>query len=762
MTIDGPGVGATWQGEYLLQATLGDPERGVFRAQRRSDSQTVALRVWRAQSDAQANEFLETALSACGVRHPALAHVEATGREAEHCYIVTEYVVGQKLDTWADHVGIPPLPQVVELMRRICEGLSVASDSKLVHSALHPRNIAMLPAEAANDRTLHPKLLDLGVPTAARARSIHPLTAQFMAPEQLQVALEPSAPSLPDTTTAMNVYSCGALLYFLCTGGPPFRQVELSALRQAHSEGRLAVPSRINPQISQPLNAVIVKALAQDPAQRFGSMAELGSALAGVNLTVSATAVRPVPSLAPPAPSPARKRPSGAFVRASVVPPSATRRPPTPPPADFDEEGDTAKTDRPAPSSRPPAARAAAPMGKAAAAAQLSARAAPPVGSFSSAPPPAPSRPPQAVAATPVALFSNAPKLRTEPSVIVARFDPSASALLAPEEAIDSPAPRQALTFGVLYGILAVIACFGTFAAVRLIRSPQQAQGPTPLVTVENAATRPFSSPAGSYAAPPASAAPAAITTATASEAAEPAEPAEPAESELVPHEPIAHLEHAKRPVLDEAAQVRGARARGLRGAMASASRPEVRPAAVAPAAATPDAQPEPPPEPSVPPEPPPAAPEVMPPVDESELQLKPMPQESEPAVVRSTLPLVPFEPPRPSTAKPTLFAARAEVSEIVLRGSIPTSKIRRAIDRVRPQLSACYGRAAAAAGRNQFGVVDVELEIDERGRVRSPRARGAGLPGLNGCVAQAAGDVISEVPDTGTVRVSFQVTFTP
>jgi hypothetical protein len=88
---------------------------------------------------------------------------------------------------------------------------------------------------------------------------------------------------------------------------------------------------------------------------------------------------------------------------------------------------------------------------------------------------------------------------------------------------------------------------------------------------------------------------------------------------------------------------------------------------------------------------------------------------------------------------------------------------VRRAVERQLPQFTACYGRAAQGAGKNQFGALTVDLEIDERGRARNPRARGGKLPALNECVAEAASKVISErAPDTGTVHASFKVIFSP
>jgi hypothetical protein len=128
----------------------------------------------------------------------------------------------------------------------------------------------------------------------------------------------------------------------------------------------------------------------------------------------------------------------------------------------------------------------------------------------------------------------------------------------------------------------------------------------------------------------------------------------------------------------------------------------------------------------------------------------------------RSGEPSVAPAPVRPEVENRPL-AARSSIGDVAIRGSLPTSWVRRAAERIRPQLTACYARAAQAAGRNQFGALSVELEIDERGRARSPSARGSGLGGLNDCVAEAAGKVICErAPDTGTVHASFKVIFTP
>jgi hypothetical protein len=115
------------------------------------------------------------------------------------------------------------------------------------------------------------------------------------------------------------------------------------------------------------------------------------------------------------------------------------------------------------------------------------------------------------------------------------------------------------------------------------------------------------------------------------------------------------------------------------------------------------------------------------------------------------------------SAGAPRPLRASTRIGDLTVRGSLTTSEVRRAVDRIRPQLDACYTRVARAAGRNGYGAMTVEIEIDERGRAHAPRASGGALPGLDACVAQVAGRVVSgRPPDTGTVKASWKVAFSP
>lgn len=780
MMSEGPAVGATWQGEYLLQAALGDPANGVFRAQRRRDSQPVALRIWRAPNDPLAREFLEHANAACAVRHASIAQVEAAGREDQYCFVVSDYVVGQKLDTWADQVGIPPLGEVIELMRRLCEGLALAARGGVTHSALHPRNLVMVQGDPTSPRRAAPKLLDLGVPQLARPRQPHALAAQFMAPEQLAVVLEPSQPPLPHATSVMNVYSCGALLYYLCTGGPPHRQTEPATLREAQLHGKLVVPSRINPQITPSLNAVMMQALAIDPQVRYSAVSDLADALTHVSLTPSVVGVRPVSGALPPrerigsqpsiAAGPSRANAVGrdrilSPPPAISVPPGIARRAP-PAAAMFEEEHETARTGAvKVASKRPIGAWVAAPepAGNSTLPPHALRDSSVPAGSFSSIPPARPSpipKVPKAVLAAPLALFSGAPNDHQSDVAPILLEGGSESLVTNDSETARPPRDRQRSPM-MWFGVLAALACAVLFGLVRMLGNPSSTSGEqTPTVTLD----RPLieSAPRAAEEVPRAAPIEQPVTP-------EPIAPA--AGAPLEPEAPAMPVEHE--PLAISRTSPRIAPRAGQHPAPGASLATRESKATSVPSQSTASREREPASEtelaPPHIPEPPNAASSSVPvePIAqpaEAQQASKAAPRGPDASNSTGASPSAAREESKPNKAEVELpLEARTAIGEVTIRGSMPTSLVRRAVERINPQFAACYAHAAQAAGKNQFGAITVEVDLDERGRARSPAARGGKLSGLNECVAEASSKVISDrAPDTGTIHASFKVIFTP
>jgi serine/threonine protein kinase len=734
-----PPLGTVLQDQYVLEQLLGDTAGYVYRARRKRDGRSFIVRVVVPALPPLAAEFLELAGAARRIRHPTLASIEDSGRfEERGCFLVAEYVEGQRLDAWADAVGIPPLAQVVELVRRLCVGLQAAARGGLAHDALNPRNVIVLKgAQTAPGRT-PVKMLDLGVPALVFAEHLDPVSLRFMAPEQLAAYATATPPITFRCSASMNVYSCGCLLYYLCTGGPPYTGSTLEELRAAQGSSRLTPPARINPQITPVLNALIMRALALDPSLRFASVAELAEALGGMPSMMPGRArISDVPEVVktlPPAPDDGRDPPTSRISR----PPdrAAVPQPEIVVEAHADDDA-SSEHDMP---TLPPLAigpESLEPISGAT-----------PIGLFSSAPPIVRERvstPPPVQPAPPLALFTSPPMAAAGS---IARSD----TILTEGEAVESRllAPyREPIVQRSRRGIgwvwpLATAACIALVVGVARFTSKP-----------ETASVRVLPPAAVGGSVNPPSTAPRVEPPRSGAIVEEPgAPPALPPQPQVI--EPYAFApENPSR--LDR--QRDHDRGRGHphgrtpgRGNDGQSLAPEQ------------DA-----PEPtSMRPNEPPAEPE--PPEPNNNARAASLPTAAAPSPALAVKPIEPVaatpretgsESAAPQPGLP--LAADAQIQAVELRGSLPNSVVRRAIERLRGQFAACYARAAKVAGHNGFGESIVELTIDERGRARSPHAHGGGLPRLDACVTEVTSKLICDKqPDTGTVSATFRVTFRP
>lgn len=843
MTPNALDLGGLLQGEFTLEEKLGGQ---VYRARRRRDGRDLAVRIVRPPTPLLAAEFIALAEAASRVRHPALATVEEFGRMGDQaCYIASEFVHGQKLDEWADTVGIPPLAQVIELIRRLCIGLQAAARAGVAHDGLNPRNLRVLGSSKGSGTRTPVKLLDLGVPALLFEQTRDPKAVRFMAPEQLQVLMRPEQPETFRCSETMNVYSCGSLLYYLATGGPPHPGSAPSELLASQAAGRLAPPIRINPQISPGLNAVVLRALAIEPSERFASVAELGEALANVSISVPLHASRMSnpPSVRSSAAPPVPARPSAELLddpptfktsriaeleaaaraerdlsaaqaeRALAAAQAGTTRPPS---------GSLAEDDKP--TVPPPAASTASPQPVVVLDARDSISGVAPIGLFSSAPPEderLSSRPPAPAnnqrSAPPLAAFSQPPPAADGGRWSSAPLEPLAreGALLTTGEFVRGeaavppltaaePAPmllaegakqaaweartasdaqrpsdhgrRRTQHRSVLMVALPLAAatCLGAFFAVRGLLAPElgelaepAADGGRVIVTAE----------------PPPSAEPAPLPgAAPAQPEPPPAPPAQPelpsAINELIPDGALNAAprgrewkdwrdNHDYRDTRERGHRSsrsnrggndrEGSDAKDAKEAKADSNKAE-EPAFIvhSPPPDPAEVEPEPVAARAKAPEPEPAAP--APPRTNGNGAPAVAPRTT-PSPAVTSLPL----PARPAPAPELPLQARAQIGAVTVRGSLPTSLVRRAVERIRSQFETCYTRAAQGAGHNGFGELIVDVQIDERGRARDPHVRGGTLPRLDACVAEAASKLISEkAPDTGTVTASWKVAFSP
>ena len=189
-------------------------------------------------------------------------------------YYVMEYLPGPNLDTLVAQSGPLPAARAIHILRQTCQALREAHGRGLLHRDIKPSNIIVCERGGVHDVA---KLLDFGLvhETGLRPKSDR-LTLQgavlgsppFMSPEQ--------AAGRTDLDTRTDIYSLGAVGYFLLTGEPPFVRETPMEMLLAHAYEPVMMKDDIPPD----LQAVLSRCLSKKPDARYPSVVALDDALA--------------------------------------------------------------------------------------------------------------------------------------------------------------------------------------------------------------------------------------------------------------------------------------------------------------------------------------------------------------------------------------------------------------------------------------------------------------------------------------------------
>jgi serine/threonine-protein kinase len=187
-----------------------------------------------------------------------------------------EYLPGLSLAELVQRHGPLPPARAVYLLRQVCAALREAHAAGLIHRDVKPSNIFAARRGGMDDVA---KLLDFGlVRPASTPRAAHLSgegqilgTPLFMSPEQATGARELDART--------DIYSLGAVAYYLLTGRPPFDESEGIGALIAHARDPVVPPSLIQTGIAEDLERVVLQCLAKDPADRFPDAEGLERAL---------------------------------------------------------------------------------------------------------------------------------------------------------------------------------------------------------------------------------------------------------------------------------------------------------------------------------------------------------------------------------------------------------------------------------------------------------------------------------------------------
>ncbi|MEV6827629.1 Stk1 family PASTA domain-containing Ser/Thr kinase [Amycolatopsis sp. NPDC051102] len=237
----------------------------------------VAIKILRADlaRDPQFQErFRREAQNSAALNHPAIVAVYDTGEANTEFgplpYIVMEYVEGRTLRDIVKTEGPMSQKRAMEVMADVCAALDFSHRHGIVHRDVKPANVMITKNGAV-------KVMDFGI-----ARAMHDGqsamtqtaavigTAQYLSPEQARGE---------SVDARSDVYAAGCVLYELITGEPPFTGDSPVAVAYQHVREDPNPPSSVNPAVAPELDAVVLKALAKGPANRYQSAAEMRSDL---------------------------------------------------------------------------------------------------------------------------------------------------------------------------------------------------------------------------------------------------------------------------------------------------------------------------------------------------------------------------------------------------------------------------------------------------------------------------------------------------
>ncbi|HEX9776399.1 MAG TPA: Stk1 family PASTA domain-containing Ser/Thr kinase [Actinomycetota bacterium] len=210
------------------------------------------------------DRFRREAQHAAALNHPNIVSVYDTGADDGTHYIVMEFIEGRTLRDIIRDEG-PLLPErAAEIASDVCAGLSFAHSHDIIHRDVKPANIMITSSGAV-------KVADFGIARAATGETVTQTamvlgTAQYFSPEQAQ-----SAP----VDARSDVYSLGIVMYEMLTRQVPFTGSSPVAIAYKHVKEDPVPPSRLNPDVPAGLEAIVMKAMAKNPANRYQSADEM-------------------------------------------------------------------------------------------------------------------------------------------------------------------------------------------------------------------------------------------------------------------------------------------------------------------------------------------------------------------------------------------------------------------------------------------------------------------------------------------------------
>jgi len=276
-------------GRYRVEARIGSGGMGeVYRGVDNVLDRTIAIKILLPQFARDANfvdRFRREAQAAARINHPNIVGIYDSGSDGETHFIVMEFIEGRTLTDFMSGGGRFTAVHAVEVAEKICDALAFAHAAGVIHRDIKPANVMVT-------RKGEVKVMDFGIarivagPQTAPQTSAVLGTAAYISPEQAQGQ---------PVDGRSDIYSLGAVLYEMLTGKPPFTGDSPVAVAYKQVNESPTLPSLSNADVSPLLDAVLMRALAKNPANRYQTPEEFRADLERARLgqDVHATPLMP-------------------------------------------------------------------------------------------------------------------------------------------------------------------------------------------------------------------------------------------------------------------------------------------------------------------------------------------------------------------------------------------------------------------------------------------------------------------------------------
>jgi predicted Ser/Thr protein kinase len=267
-------IGETLSGRFRIERLLG---RGgmssVWQAYDEELGRPVAIKLLhtrRLESADSVDRFEREARTLALLAHPGIVTVIDRGETDGRPFIVCELVDGRDLHERISLEGRLPITEALAIAVQVAAALAYAHGRGVIHRDVKPHNV-LLTADG------HAKLTDFGIARVDDAPALtNPGrvlgTGDYVAPEQAQ--------GRPLDGRA-DIYALGALLYHCLTSVPPYRGSSFVEIAEQHLRAPVPSVQSRRPEVSDGVEAIVARALAKHPDDRFADVGEMGTALEG-------------------------------------------------------------------------------------------------------------------------------------------------------------------------------------------------------------------------------------------------------------------------------------------------------------------------------------------------------------------------------------------------------------------------------------------------------------------------------------------------